>query len=370
MKKLGLGMMRLPLLDEKDPTSVDKELVCRMVDAFLENGFSYFDTAYMYHNYQSEHVVRETLVERHPRDRFVLASKLPSMFLREAGDPERIFAEQLEKCGVDYFDYYLVHNMTRENYQKVKAVDGFSFVKRMRAEGKIRKLGFSYHDNAEFLDTVLRTHPEMEFVQLQINYLDWDNERVQSRKCLEVCQRHGKPVIVMEPVKGGLLAKLPSRVEQMLRTHDPDASAASWAIRFAAGCENVFMVLSGMSNMEQLEDNMHHMKEFTPLTDEELALLPEAVRMIYDDIAVDCTACRYCVEGCPSGIEIPRYFALYNQAKHGESDLLAAKEEYARLTKEHGKASDCVRCGKCQKTCPQHIRIVEALRHVAALFEA
>lgn len=369
MKKLGMGMMRLPLLDPNDPRSIDFEQVCQMVDHFLSEGFTYFDTAYMYHDYQSEHVVKKALVSRHPRESFLLASKLPCSFLKEEGDQERIFAEQLEKCGVDYFDYYLLHSLHAGNYPTAEKFDSFAFVSRLKAEGKVRKMGFSFHDSAEMLDRILTEHPEVDFVQIQLNYLDLDNPRIQSRACHEVCVKHGKPIIVMEPVKGGLLANLSQNARELLLAKNPDQSVASWAVRYAAGCENVFMVLSGMSNMAQLLDNMSYMKDFSPLTDSELAVLPEVVRAIYADIAVDCTACRYCVEGCPQKIEIPKYFALYNEAKHGGS-LEEAKATYRALTKDHGKASDCIRCGKCQKICPQHIRIVEALRKVAELFEA
>lgn len=369
MKKLGMGMMRLPLLDANDPRSVDKEQVCRMVDSFLARGFTYFDTAYMYHDYQSEHIVKEVLVDRHPRDSFVLASKLPCSFLKEEGDQERIFAEQLQKCGVDYFDYYLLHSLHSENYPIAQKFDSFGFASRLKAEGKIRNLGFSFHDTAEMLDRILCEHPEVDFVQIQLNYLDWENERIQSRACHEVCLKHNKPIIIMEPVKGGILAKVPVRVEAMFKKLRPESSVASWAVRFAAGCENVFMVLSGMSNMEQLEDNMSFMQSFEPLSDAEQAILPDAVRMIYEDIAVDCTACRYCVEGCPKKIEIPKYFALYNKASHEDGKTAEARAEYDALTQSNGKASDCIRCHKCEKICPQHIRIADALRKVAQTFE-
>ncbi len=369
MKKLGMGMMRLPLLDTNDPRSIDFEQVCRMVDTFLDEGFTYFDTAYMYHDYQSEHMVKKALVSRHPRESFMLASKLPCSFLKEEGDQERIFAEQLEKCGVDYFDYYLLHSLHAGNYPTAEKFDSFAFVSRLKAEGKVRKMGFSFHDSAEMLDKILTAHPEVDFVQIQLNYLDLDNPRIQSRACHEVCVKHGKQIIVMEPVKGGLLANLSQNARSLLLKKIPNRSVASWAVRYAAGCENVFMVLSGMSNMEQLLDNMSYMKDFVPLTEDELAVLPETVKAIYADIAVDCTACRYCVEGCPQKIEIPKYFALYNEAKHGGSPD-EAKATYNALTAEHGKASDCIRCGKCQKICPQHIRIVEALRKVSELFEA
>ena len=368
MKKLGMGMMRLPLLDANDPKSIDKAQVCRMVDDFLARGFTYFDTAYMYHDYQSEHAVKEVLVSRHPRESYLLASKLPVSFLKEEGDQERIFAEQLEKCGVDYFDYYLLHSLHAGNYPTAQKFDSFAFVSRLKAEGKVRNMGLSFHDSAEMLDRILTEHPEVDFVQIQLNYLDLDNPRIQSRACHEVCVKHGKPIIVMEPVKGGLLANLSQSAKALLEQADPTASAASWAIRYAAGCENVFMVLSGMSNEAQLHDNMSYMEGFVPLTEAELAILPEVVKAIYADIAVDCTACRYCVEGCPQKIEIPKCFALYNAAKHG-GDLEEQRAEYRRLTLDHGAASSCIRCGKCQKICPQHIRIVEALRKVAELFE-
>ncbi len=368
MKKLGFGMMRLPLLDAEDPTSVDMETVCTMVDLFLSKGFTYFDTAYMYHGYRSEIVVRETLVKRHPRESFVLASKLPTMFLKEEGDQERIFAEQLEKCGVDYFDYYLIHNLGAEHYEIAKKFDSFAFVSKLKAEGKVRKMGFSFHDTADVLDRILTEHPEVDFVQIQLNYLDWENAKIQSRLCYETCVRHGKPVIVMEPVKGGTLAKLPKRAVALLESVDPTRSVASWAIRFAASQDQVFMVLSGMSDMVQVCDNLASFGEFEPLTAAEQTMLEDVVRIIHEDIAVACTACRYCVEGCPQNIEIPKYFSLYNAAMQNKSDP-APRAEYADLSARYGKASDCIGCKKCEKSCPQHIPIRAALKRVAAHFE-
>ncbi|MBQ1963720.1 MAG: aldo/keto reductase [Clostridia bacterium] len=370
MKKLGFGMMRLPLLDREDPKSVDMEQVCQMVDTFLSRGFTYFDTAYMYHGFQSENVVREALVKRHPRDSFLLASKLPSMFLKEEGDQERIFAEQLEKCGVDYFDYYLIHNLGTENYAKAERFGSFAFVSELKRQGKVRKMGFSFHDSAEVLDQILTEHPEVDFVQIQLNYLDWESDTVQSRLCHEVCLKHGKPIIVMEPVKGGTLAKIPGRVTDLLSSQHPDWSVPSWAIRFAASCENVFMVLSGMSDMDQLLDNTSYMADFAPLADRENAVLKDAARMILEDIAVACTSCRYCVDGCPKKIEIPQYCTLYNRAKQAEeAEMGELKVAYSELAKSYGKASDCIACGQCVRACPQHIRIVAALREVAKTFE-
>ena len=267
--KLGFGCMRLPLLREDDFAAVDTAQVERMVDLFLERGFTYFDTAYMYHDFKSETVMREVLVRRHDRASFTLASKLPTMFLKKEGDQERIFAEQLEKCGVDYFDYYLLHNLNVSHYENVRRFDSFAFARRLKAEGRIRRLGFSFHDRADLLDEILTAHPETEFVQLQINYLDWDNESIQSRKCYEVARRHGKPVVVMEPVKGGTLARLPEEAERLLHEVRPDLSPAAWAIRFAASLEGVMMVLSGMSSLEQLRENTGFMQHFEPLDERE-----------------------------------------------------------------------------------------------------
>lgn len=370
MRKLGFGCMRLPLAEAGNFKAVDIAEVECMVDTFLERGFTYFDTAYMYHDFHSECVVREALVERHPRNSFTLATKLPTMFLKSEGDQERIFAEQLSKCGVDYFDYYLLHNLNTANYRTVERFDSFAFAARMKAEGRIRHVGFSFHDSAELLDEILAAHPETEFVQLQINYLDWDNESIQSRKCYETARRHGKPVVVMEPVKGGALAQVPQEAERLFRSVRPDLSPASWAIRYAASLEGVAMVLSGMSSPRQMADNISYMRDFQPLTPDEHDAIARAVQIINRSIAIPCTACRYCVAGCPRRIAIPEYFALYNADRQSLNNGFSVQGVYyANLTQHHGKASDCIGCRKCEKSCPQHLGIVEGLRKVAETFE-
>jgi hypothetical protein len=374
-KKLGFGLMRLPLKDQNDPASIDLDAVNQMVDAFLERGFTYFDTAYMYHGGQSENAIREALVKRHDRSKFTLATKLPSMFLKNEGDQERIFEEQLENCGVEYFDYYLLHNLNVSYYEAVKRFDSFAFVQKKKEEGKIRHMGFSFHDTPELLDEILTAHPETEFVQLQINYMDWESQSVQSRRCWEVARKHGKPVIVMEPVKGGMLAALPEKAEQLLKEHQPEQSLPSWAIRFAAGLESVMMVLSGMSNMEQLLDNTGYMQNFEPLSEDEQALLRQVVKSIQETIAIPCTACEYCVKGCPKNIAIPKYFSMYNmdnreKLRTGDPNRWTINElYYTNMIKTFGKASDCIGCKKCEQSCPQHIEITKWLRKVANVFE-
>ena len=372
MKKLGFGLMRLPVTDPKDQKSIDMPQMCEMVDTFLKRGYTYFDTAYMYHDHMSEIAIREALVKRHPRDSFTLTTKLPVGMLKEEGDQERIFAEQLEKCGVEYFDYYWLHNLNGRSIENAKKFDSFGFVSRLKAEGKVKHIGFSFHDKVDLLEEILTEHPELEYVQLQINYLDWDSESIQSRLCYETAVKHGKPVIVMEPVKGGALAQLPADGEALLKAARPNDSLASWAIRFVAGLENVMMVLSGMSNMEQLLDNTAFMADPEPVSGEERELLYKVADIINNYTAVPCTACRYCVEGCPMQIAIPDIFEMYNRKKKAE--LLRrwrdpSKEDYAAFTATHAKASDCIECGQCEGACPQHLEIISLLKDVAETFE-
>lgn len=369
MKKLGFGMMRLATLDPKDASAVNIPLACQLVDAFLDRGFTYFDTAYFYSEGKNELAVREALVRRHQRSSFLLADKMPLARLKDASPQEQaaIFDEQLEKCGVDYFDRYLLHCITRETYATAQRLDTFAFLAQKKAEGKLRRLGFSFHDKADLLDQVLTEHPEVEFVQLQINYLDWEDERIQARKCYETAVRHGKQVVVMEPVKGGRLAQLPEEAAALLRAAHPHWSPAVWALRFAAGLPQVELVLSGMNAMEQVLDNTAALDDPAPLTAEELALLAQAAEIISRQPAVACTNCRYCVDGCPRAIAIPDYFALFN----AEQPLLRRGDAPRRdlyLDIEGGKPDACVACRQCEIACPQHLPIIDSLRRVANLY--
>jgi predicted aldo/keto reductase-like oxidoreductase len=369
MKKLGFGFMRLPLTNQNEQASIDMRQVERMVDTFMGCGFTYFDTAYPYHFGMSEIAIREALVKRYPRDSFLLADKLPTFMLSKKEDMERIFNEQLARCGVEYFDYYLLHALTN-TYEQTKKLDCFSFVNQKKLEGKITKVGFSFHDHAELLDEILTEHPETDFVQLQVNYLDWESESIQSRKCYEICEKYGKPVIVMEPVKGGILANIPEQADKLMKSYAPDASPASWAVRYAASMENVMVVLSGMSDYAQLEDNTGYMQDFKPLGGEEYTIIDEVTRIINASIAIPCTGCRYCVEGCPQKIAIPEYFALYNSDKQfGGGPFSLYKIYYGNYLKAYGKASACIQCNQCEDHCPQHLPIIENLKKVAAAFE-
>lgn len=371
MKKLGFGLMRLPLLDKSDAAAIDVEQVKKMVDLFIERGFTYFDTAWMYCGFNSENVAKEALVDRYPRDAFTLATKLHSGFFDSLGDRDKVFNQQLAKTGVEYFDYYLLHGITEGSYEKYEKFDCFNWLREKREQGLIKHMGFSFHDNAQLLDRILTDHPDMEFVQLQINYLDWESPWIQSRKCYETAEKHGVPVIVMEPVKGGTLAAVPQEAEKLFKEYAPDMSVPSWAVRFAASLDNVMMVLSGMSTIEQLSDNAGYMEDFRPLNQDERELVKKAADIINEATAVPCTGCSYCTEGCPSKIAIPQYFSLYNEDMREAKDKgwTANEDNYRKLTDKFGRAGDCIECGQCEGICPQHLPIIEHLKAVSEHYD-
>lgn len=372
MKKLGFGLMRLPQNDGTKASDVDIEQVKKMVDLFMEKGFTYFDTAIMYNGGASERVAKTALVDRYPRESFTLATKLHAAFFNTLEERDKVFNTQLEKTGAGYFDYYLLHGIESAMLPKYEEFDCFNWLLDKKAKGLVKHAGFSYHDSAELLDEILTRHPEMEFVQLQINYLDWESQWVQSGKCYEVAVKHGKPVIVMEPVKGGTLAGVPEEAEKLFREYNPQMSVPSWAIRFAASLENVMMVLSGMSNLEQMEDNLSYMDEFKPLTEEERKLTGRAAEIINAQIAIPCTGCSYCTGGCPRKIAIPQYFSLYNEDMREnlkEKGWTANFSQYANLSKKFGRAKECIACGQCERVCPQHLPIIERLKEVSGHYD-
>jgi predicted aldo/keto reductase-like oxidoreductase len=371
-KKLGFGLMRLPQTDPNNSAAIDIEQLKEMVDLFLSKGFTYFDTAWMYNGFESERAAKAALIERHPRESFTLATKLHSAFINSLEDRDKVFNEQLEKTGAGYFDYYLIHGIEGEMLKKYEELKCFDWLLEKKEQGLVRHCGFSFHDTPEVLDRILTEHPQMEFVQLQINYLDWNSSWIQSAKCYEVACKHNKPVIVMEPVKGGTLARISPEAEKIFTDYDPERSIPSWAIRFVASLENVMVVLSGMSNLAQIEDNTSYMQDFQPLTEEEKQMCFKVADVINSQIAIPCTACHYCTDGCPMHIAIPEYFSLYNEdmREHLEEKGWTINfSNYDSLTRKFGKAGDCIQCGQCEGVCPQHLSIIEYLKDVAKHYE-
>ncbi len=363
-KKLGFGCMRLPMSNEE----VDTAQMKKMVDMFLERGFNYFDTAHGYVGGKSETALKECLTSRYPRERYILTDKLSTHHFNKEEEIRPLFESQLEACGVDYFDFYLMHAQDENIFAKFERCNAYKVAYGFKAEGKIRHFGISFHDRAEVLEKILKAHPEIEVVQIQFNYVDYEDPSVESRKVYEVCEKYGKPVIVMEPIKGGSLLNLPDEA-QKLYDELGGGSNASYAIRFAAGFDNIMMVLSGMSNVENMEDNTSYMQEFQPLDRREMEAVEKVVEIFRAQNLIPCTACRYCMEECPKGISIPDLFALMNAKKrfgNWNTDYY-----YNNIhTGEGRKASDCLRCGKCERICPQHLNIRELLENVAAEFEA
>ena len=362
--KLGFGLMRLP----KKGLGTDIEQVKKMVDLFMDAGFTYFDTAYVYTG--SEAATKKALVDRYPRESYTLATKINAFMMAPTENAaKKQFYTSLERTGAGYFDYYLLHAFMENNYKKYDKFHLWDFVKEQKAKGLVKHFGFSFHAGPELLDQILTEHPEVDFIQLQINYADWENPSVTSRANYEVARKHGKSITVMEPVKGGSLANPPAAVKKLFKEYHPDMSYASWAIRFVASLDGIITVLSGMSNIEQMEDNLSYMRNFQPLNEEEQRIIQEAQRILGHSAAIPCTACHYCVEGCPKKIRIPDIFSAMNK-QLGNGLKEAAVHAYKEVTGEGHKASDCIKCRQCEKACPQHLPITDYLMTGAEMLEA
>lgn len=381
---LGFGMMRLPMIEvqaegaEKPERKIDNEHVCKMVDRFIEQGFNYFDTAHGYHSGLSEIAIRECLSSRHDRSEFLLTNKLTDEYFKSEEDIRPLFQSQLDACGVEYFDFYLMHAQNAENFEYFKKCRAYETAFELKKEGKVRHVGFSFHDKAEVLDKILTEYPEIEIVQIQFNYYDYESLTVESRKVYEVCRKHGKPVLVMEPVRGGNLVKLPDAAQAVLdelRTETgSDCTNAGYALRFAASFDGMEVILSGMSSLEQMDDNLRTFTEkdgdFKPLDDAEYAALNKVTEIFASMGAIPCTDCRYCIEEneCPMKIRIPAMFSVYNR-KVIFNETIPWNNYGTILAEGSGKASDCIECGMCESVCPQHLEIRELLKKVAETFE-
>ena len=365
MPKLGFGLMRLP---EKDGI-IDHEQVCRMVDSYMKAGMNYFDTAYVYHGGKSEIAAREALVKRYPRESFMIATKLPAWEIKKAEDVERIFNEQLERAGVDYFDFYLLHSIEDgSNYDTYVKYDCFDWCMKRKAEGKIKHFGFSYHGSPELLEEIVDKHPEIEFVQIQLNYLDRTNPVVRSQRLYEILHARNIPIIVMEPVRGGMLANMAPEIEAKFKKRQPQKSVASWALRFVGSLPGVMTILSGMSNEEQMNDNIGTFTKFEPLVDDEFRIIDEVTEELLSMPQIGCTACKYCCDGCPMKISIPDVFRTINTLRRYPDDW-RSKNFYSGLIQRSGKASDCVGCGQCEGVCPQHLPIIKLMKEAADVLD-
>lgn len=362
--KFGFGFLRLPHTDPNDPKSVDVETVKNMVDLFLEKGFRYFDTAYTYLQGKSEETLRKVLVERYPRDSFMIATKLPCGMLKKGKTAAEIFEEQRKRCGVEYFDVYLLHGLDAEDAVYAEEQGCFDFLQEQKKNGKVRYTGFSFHDTADALDGILTRHPEIDVVQIQMNYLDWDNPIIQSGLCYDVCRKHGKPIIVMEPVKGGTLASIPTEAAALFDGEMP----AHRAIRFASSQEGVALVLSGMSTLEQVAENTAFMSCFVPLTQKETDVLRDVSKIIRSAVAIPCTGCAYCVETCPKGIPIPQYFSLYNERER-DGWQVDTEGRYGKMQEIFPPAEVCIGCGSCEKACPQKLPIPQYMKDVSQVYD-
>ena len=361
--KLGFGLMRLPKLEDG---SIDIPQVKEMADHFIAGGGTYFDTAYVYDNGMSEEAFRKAVAERYPRESYTLATKLNAWLqCHNEESAKRQFYTSLERTGAGYFDYYLLHALQRNNYKKYDDYHIWDFVKEQKEKGLIRHYGFSFHADPNLLEELLNDHPDVEFVQLQINYADWENPGVASRRNLEICRAHSKPVVVMEPVKGGILADPIPTVKSVFDQSGSGMSYASYAVRFAAGLDNVFMVLSGMSSLEQMDDNMSFMKEFKPLSPEEEEMILLARKALDESKEIPCTSCHYCTEGCPMNIPIPEIFTVLNR-RAGSPEFRTVRE-YTIVTQDKGKAGDCIECGQCEGACPQRLPVISLLENAKKL---